>query len=118
MKYARSARPAASVQEEPVQETAEAAAEPEEKNAQEDLSAWHDFFMKYQDRIQLGTDTDMGEELGAHTSLELSLSALTAGPMDYYGKLFDKALDLPEDVQEKITCRNFRAFAGDAPKAL
>lgn len=85
---------------------------------QEDLSAWHDFFMKYQDRIQLGTDTDMGEELGEHSSFELSLSALSAGPMDYYGKLFDKALDLPEDVQEKITCRNFRAFAGDAPKAL
>ena len=85
---------------------------------QEDLSAWHDFFMKYQDRIQLGTDTDMGEELGEHSSFELSLSALSAGPMDYYGKLFDKALDLPEEVQEKITCRNFRAFAGDAPKAL
>jgi len=44
MKYARSARPAASVQEEPVQETAEAAAEPEEKNAQEDLSAWEDIY--------------------------------------------------------------------------
>ncbi len=85
---------------------------------QEDLAYWHDFFMKYQDRIQLGTDTDMGEELGEHTSLELSVSALKAGPMDYYGKLFDKALDLPDEVAEKITFRNFRAFAGAAPKAL
>ena len=85
---------------------------------QSDLAGWHDFFMKYQDRIQLGTDTDMGEELGEHSSFELSLSALTEGPMDYYGKLFEKALDLPAQVQEKITYHNFRAFAGAAPKAL
>ena len=84
----------------------------------EDIAAWKAFFLKYQDRIQLGTDTDMGDELGAHTSFELSLTALGKGPMDQYGALYEDALDLPEDVQEKITYHNFRAFAGEKPKAL
>lgn len=85
---------------------------------QEDLAGWHDFFMKYQDRIQLGTDTDMGEEIGQHTSFELSLSALGKGPMDYYGKMYENGLNLPDSVVEKVVSGNFCAFAGDKPKAL
>lgn len=83
-----------------------------------DLAGWKAFFLKYQDRIQLGTDTDMGDALDGHNSLQLSLSALGKGPMDYYGKLYENALDLPDEVAEKITFHNFRAFVSEEPKAL
>ncbi len=85
---------------------------------QQDREGWRAFFVRYQDRIQLGTDTDMGDELGAHTSFQLALSALGSGEVDYYGKPIGKGFDLPEEIIEKICCENFRAFAGAVPKAL
>lgn len=85
---------------------------------QQDLAGWREFFIKYQNRIQLGTDTDMGDALGEHTSLQLATTALTEGPMDYYGKTWEKGLDLPQEVREKIVYGNFLDFAGKTPKAL
>lgn len=83
-----------------------------------DLSGWRDFFLKYQDRIQLGTDTDMGDAFDGPNALTLALSMLGSGPVQNFGSIWSRGLDLPEPVIRKIAADNFRAFAGQAPKPL
>jgi predicted TIM-barrel fold metal-dependent hydrolase len=82
-----------------------------------DRETWRRFFLTYQDRIQLGTDTDMGDEYLGKTPLTLALGALGGGEVNLWGH-HGRGLDLPKDVQEKIAYHNFRAFAGPSPRPL
>ena len=72
-----------------------------------DRPFFRDFFLRRQERILLGTDTDRGDAFFGETPLALALRAL--GP---------EGLDLPKAALEKITRMNFRAFAGARPKPL
>lgn len=82
-----------------------------------DPDGWRRFFLTYQDRIHLGTDTDMGDAYLGQTPLKLALDALGDGEVNQWGHV-GSGLNLPADVQEKITFHNFRAFAGKAPRPL
>ena len=83
----------------------------------EDHDGWHDFFMKYQDRIQLGSDTDMGNDLNAENAFNLAYKALGKVEFDW-NQMHVKGLDLPEPVIDKVVYKNFRAFAGETPKGI
>lgn len=72
-----------------------------------DRAGWRAFFVRNQDRIQLGTDTEMGDAFENSFPLGLALRALGAD-----------GLNLPEDVAEKVAYSNFIAFAGPSPKPL
>ena len=83
-----------------------------------DLPGWKAFFERYQDRIMLGSDDAANTRISDHGTYALALSALGKGEMDYYGTPYGPALGLEEEVAEKITYHNFRAFAGEEPKPL
>ena len=82
-----------------------------------DREGWRAFFLRYQDRIQLGTDTELGGDILGQTPLTLVLGGLGEGPVDQWGHK-GLGLALPADVLDKICYRNFLAFAGEAPKPL
>ena len=82
-----------------------------------DPTFWRNFFIHYQDRIQLGTDTDFGDAFEGDNALGLATAALGGKGMNNLG-VSGPSLDLPQEVIEKIVYHNFRAFAGSAPKPL
>ena len=81
-----------------------------------DHDGWRDFFIRYADRIQLGSDVEDGEDHEDNT-FALARRALTAENFRWNDQ-FVIGLDLPEDVIDRIMYRNFRAFAGEKPAAL
>ena len=82
-----------------------------------DREGWRDFFVRRQDRIQLGTDTDRGDAFSGETPLALALGALSGGAVDQWGHR-GQGLDLPQAVVQKIVRENFLAFAGAQPKPV
>lgn len=82
-----------------------------------DRDGWRQFFIKYQDRIQLGTDTDMGDAITGESPLTLAMGGITDTQVDQWGHK-GRGLALPACVIDKITSGNFRAFAGQRPKPL
>lgn len=82
-----------------------------------DPTFWRNFFIRYQDRIQLGTDTDFGDSFEGDNALGLATAALGGKGMNNLG-VSGPSLNLPQEVIEKIVYHNFRAFAGSAPKPL
>ncbi|MBE6929216.1 MAG: hypothetical protein E7463_02955 [Ruminococcaceae bacterium] len=85
---------------------------------------WHDFFVRYQDRIVFGTDgynmPENPEAKGGPTGRwELVRSCLEfTEPFDwpYFGRLVPLGLD--RDVMRKIYYDNNLAFLGSTPKAI
>lgn len=82
-----------------------------------DREGWRDFFVRRQDRIQLGTDTDRGDAFSGETPLALARGALSGGAVDQWGHR-GQGLDLPQAVVQKIVRENFLAFAGAHPKPV
>ena len=86
-----------------------------------DIDFWHDFFVKYQDRILFGTDSNANKAINASLNAFVR-QALIHDRSEYtgncYGPMTIRGLDLPEDVVEKITYGNFAAFAGEKPKPV
>lgn len=86
---------------------------------------WHDFFIKYQDRILYGTDNGWGGTTDENEKYELAkLNASvqhrflqTADVFEGYGFTI-KGINLPHKVLEKIYYKNFEKMAGKAPKDM
>lgn len=86
-----------------------------------DIDFWHDFFIKYQDRILFGTDSNANKAINASLNTFVR-QALTHDRSEFTGKCYGdmtiRGLDLPQTVVEKITYGNFAAFAGEHPKPV
>ena len=81
---------------------------------------YREFFLRWADRIQFGTDTSVngGDMERFAVRLEAVRDVITS---DRDVTIIDqtcKGLGLPEQVQEKILYRNFRDAAGQTPKAV
>ena len=90
-----------------------------------DIDLWREFFIKYQDRIILGSDADnMRCSNGGIYDNILALihspkAEFVAPPLYrpfYKGQM--KTLSLPADVARKITRENFLRLAGAEPKPV
>lgn len=88
-----------------------------------DIDKWHDFFMKYADRIIYGTDST--DEMGSHQD-EIDLNnvvsfALTHDRSEYVMPIFGptvRGLELDEKTIEKISLKNFTRYFGAEPKVI
>ncbi len=81
----------------------------------EDIDFWHDFFIKYQDRILFGTDSNAYKDFNDKLN-ELVYTALSHDKSDFHmptwGDYDIKGLELPEKVIEKICYGNYAKFIG------
>ena len=81
-----------------------------------DIEKWHDFFVRYSDRILFGTDTDSHSYENAQNLHNLVMWGISRDynefAMPCYGGHIIKGLNLPCDVIEKITYKNFEKFSG------
>ena len=80
----------------------------------ENIDAWRDFFIEYQDRIIYGTDSQDERErnINIHKTAYYSLTkSRDEFPMPaYYKDKCIRGLELPESVVDKICEHNFHAF--------
>lgn len=90
-----------------------------------DIDRWREFFIKYQDRIILGTDSDNmrcsngGIYDNVLALLQKEKSEFQAPPLFrpfYKGRM--KTLGLSDEVAEKIIRCNFLRLVGEEPKVL
>lgn len=87
-----------------------------------DRKGWRQFFLDYRDRIIYGTDNCapmQGNDLPTADVLNHLEQRFfcTGEEIPLWGDIV-QGLELPEDVFEQITVRNFRRFAGERPKAI
>lgn len=83
-----------------------------------DVEKWREFFIKYQDRILFGTDSNNNKENNCKL-YELVYLALTHDHSEYEMPVWPKpvrGLDLPENVVEKICYKNNQTFCGAPAK--
>ena len=88
---------------------------------------WRSFFIKYQDRILLGTDNhaekrNFGPEAPAEywpTPKIYAMRTFLETDREFRGWHRDlKGICLEKEVLEKIYCRNFQRYAGENPRKL
>jgi predicted TIM-barrel fold metal-dependent hydrolase len=90
---------------------------------------WHDFMVKYDDRIVFGTDIGMSRNLQAHLDrvwllrmfLETGEKFYTPETADQYLTRYEEpfiGLDLPKSSLEKIYSNNFKKFWGSKPRSV
>lgn len=94
------------------------------ENFTKDYAAWRTFFLKYSDRILLGTDADeeadflMDNHVKPEDTPALILRFLeTDEAFSFWGRKVH-GLNLPSDVVDKIAAGNFEKMTGTSPKAV
>lgn len=90
--------------------------------------AWHDFFIKYSDRILFGTDngglsadgrTPMEEKIQYAEDNVANIRKFLETSETFEGYGFDiKGIGLPKEVQERIYHKNFEAMTGFMPRMV
>ena len=86
----------------------------------ENRDAWRDFFIRYADRIMLGTDTSVngGNMDRFYQRYEAVRDFLTTDREVTVITETCRGLALPPDICDKILCQNFEAAAGKTPKPV
>ncbi len=88
-----------------------------------DIEAWHDFFVKYQDRILFGTDstTTRSNDI-TYKKYSLVVQGIehdsTEFPIPRHPEILVRGLYLDRDIIEKIAYKNFIDFVGDSPRPV
>lgn len=79
----------------------------------QDIDFWHDFFIKYDDRILLGTDSSAYKDFNDKLN-ELVYTALSHDRSNFHmptwGDYDIKGLELPQEVIDKICYGNYAGF--------
>ena len=79
------------------------------------IELWHDFFVKYSDRILFGTDSSPRKNFNAELN-QLVYTAITHDHTEFkmpcYGGHIIKGLALDEDTVERICFKNYIDFVG------
>ncbi|MBR6765282.1 MAG: amidohydrolase family protein [Clostridia bacterium] len=86
-------------------------------NFDNDIKFWHDFFVKYSDRIMFGTDANTIKSVNCALNRAV-YQKLTQSFEKYEANLYGKSymlngLQLPEDVVDKICYKNYLARMGE-----
>ena len=86
----------------------------------ENADFFRSFFLRYADRILLGSDTNVaadGSDYGPLVTGLVERFLRTDEEYDFFGFRV-KGFKLPEDILEKILRSNAAAFVGDVPRAI
>ena len=82
-----------------------------------DIDFWHDFFIKYNDRILFGTDLNTTKGQRNAVLNHFVQTVLTHDRSEYtgdcYGSMTVRGLDLDEAAAQRIRYDNFAAFVGE-----
>jgi predicted TIM-barrel fold metal-dependent hydrolase len=85
------------------------------------IDFWHDFFVKYRDRILFGTDANTYKGNRNAILNTFIRSVLTHDKTEFtadcYGPMTIRGLALDEETTDRILYRNFAAFAGERKPA-
>lgn len=91
-------------------------------NFDKNIEFWHDFFIKYQNRLLFGTDCNSiktcNKQLVSLVYRKLSESYLPFTQNCYNGDHVIKGLNLPNEVVNKICYSNFFDYLGKTPKPV
>ena len=87
-----------------------------------DPELWREFFIKYSDRIIFGTDSNNERESNKRI-YQTVYYALTHSEKEflmpaYYMQDMMKTLDLPEQLVDRITYKNYLSLVGESPAPL